>query len=161
MVIVYSTTDHDLEQLTAHIEKWPAAVAFGGGTVSTGVLNQTGWHTAGGQHTVGLWGMRDPSGLFNIGVASLDDHATPFEAGQAAARSGLQGMAEKAEAMGLELNAVWMTMAYGPEVEVRPAPLRPRPHRTARARGGGFRNGGISLFGKMAKFPPRRNFRGV
>lgn len=108
---VYISVKHNSSVVMDTLRKIAPTVPVHGSTSCLGVMTEEGFHAADGVG-MGLFGLKDPTGRYGVGV--LESGADPRASGAAVARAALDaaGITDRAPKM------IWLTCAPGVEEEV-------------------------------------------
>jgi len=104
---VHGTYQHPGEVVTAKLQALAPDVPFQGGTSCLGIMTEAGFHSDDGV-SLGLFGIRDPQGVYAVGCAEHESHAP--QTGKGAIQQALQRAGRNAPPA-----LVWITCAPGNE----------------------------------------------
>lgn len=108
---VHGTFQHSGEVITTTLQTLAPDVPFQGGTSCLGVMTEAGFHSDEGV-SIGLFGIRDPEGVYGVGCAEPKAHS-PRQTGEEAITNALQRAGKNTPPA-----LVWITCAPGNEEDV-------------------------------------------
>lgn len=111
LLLIYVTEGYPAGELRRLLDFLPASIRVQGATSSRAVMTEDGIHSEAGR-ALGLFGIRDPHGIYGVGAAPLD--VSPQTAGRQAAAAALtdSGRPNRRPAL------VWMNASPGDEEAV-------------------------------------------